>query len=117
MMTVNYADSTIDNFDLFSFYFGCATNLANDITQIVETCLVTVTGKDKNGKVIKKQSFAFKDEGGLSQQQKKAVLHGFEGLHTAEFHSTASSIATDLILSTYIDTVDYTVYSKPKNSL
>jgi hypothetical protein len=110
-MTVNYADSTIDHFNLESFYYGCVTGLEESITAVVVSCTVTVTGKDMDGNVINTQSFPFTSNGGLEQDQTKAVLSGFTGLYSAEFTSTTGDEATDLLLATLIDTVSYTVYS------
>ena len=32
MLSINYANSNVTKFDLHSFYYGCATNLANGVT-------------------------------------------------------------------------------------
>jgi hypothetical protein len=115
-MTVDYEDSTIDHFDLNSFYYGCVTGLEESATAVVISCTVTVTGKDKNGDTIKQQSFPFTSNDGLIQQQEEAVLSGFTGLYSAEFSSTTGDAETDLILATLIDTVSYTVYSSSRLS-
>lgn len=108
-MTVNYADSTIDHFDLKSFYFACAVGAEASAAGAPLACKVTVTGKAKDGSVKAKQSFSFAPTG-LSANQVQAVLSkDFVSLYTAEFSTDTG--ATTTASATLIDTVSYTVYS------
>jgi len=110
-MTVNYEDSTIDHFDLRSFYYGCAAGLQNGAASLPLTCTVTATGKNRAGKQVAKQSFKFQTNGGLRQQQNKATLNkSFVNLGSVEFTTTTGNAVTDLAVATVMDTVDYTVY-------
>ena len=113
-LTTVYQDTTIDHFDFQSFYFGCVLSSQETATGVPQSCTVTVTGFDKNGKQVAKQSFPFVANA-LSQQMIKATLVGFTGLQTASF-----SIASNLLgvlpenatVSTVADTFSYTVYSQ-----
>ncbi|KAK3080511.1 hypothetical protein LTS18_000649 [Coniosporium uncinatum] len=110
-MTVNYQDSTVDHFDLRSFYFGCAAGLQNGAVSLPLTCTVTATGKDRKGKQVARQSFKFQSNGGLRQNQIKATLsRSFVNLGSVEFKTTTGNAAADALVATVIDTVDYTVY-------
>ena len=66
-MTTVYQDSTVEYFDLESFYFGCVTGAENSEAAVPAGCSVTVECISPQGKSIAKQSFAFKvTSGGLT---------------------------------------------------
>ncbi|KAF2639666.1 hypothetical protein P280DRAFT_44758 [Massarina eburnea CBS 473.64] len=112
-MTVDYADSTIDHFDLKSFYYGCAVGSEVSVVGVPLACTVTVKGyaDTQKTKLTASQSFGF--EVGLLQveaQMKKASLgKGFVGVRVVEFF-----VSNELVTAALIDTVEYTVYSAAK---
>lgn len=60
-MTVNYADSTIDHFDLSSFYYACVYATEASIAAKPQSCTLTIRGyKDDAAKqLVAEQSFDF----------------------------------------------------------
>ena len=43
-MVTNYADSTVDHFDLFSFYYGCSSSTQGSAAALPAACVITVKG-------------------------------------------------------------------------
>jgi len=109
-MTVNYADSTVDHFDLKSFYYGCALGSEASVAGVPLPCTITVRGySDYNGEdLVATQNFDYKVGFlQLQTQMQKAVLgSGFKGVKKVEF-----DVSDELITAGLIDTVFYTVYS------
>jgi hypothetical protein len=109
-MTVNYADSTVDHFDLKSFYYGCALGSEASVAGVPLPCMITVRGySDYNGEdLVATQNFDYK-VGFLqlqTQMQKAVLSSGFKGVKKVEF-----DVSDELITAGLIDTVFYTVYS------
>ncbi|KAJ8112452.1 hypothetical protein OPT61_g5179 [Boeremia exigua] len=75
MLTVNYASSNIESFQLDSFYFGCVIQLANGVTAIPSACKINVTGykgTDNNvaaGQQVCSQSYSYTPASALGRQQ------------------------------------------------
>ncbi|KAF1944044.1 hypothetical protein EJ02DRAFT_452889 [Clathrospora elynae] len=61
-MTINYADSTIDHFDLYNFYYGCTINQEASVVGVPTSCVITGTGyaDDQATKQVAKQSFTLR---------------------------------------------------------
>lgn len=112
-MTVNYADSTVDHFDLKSFYYGCALGSEESVAGVPSPCTITVRGySDDDGEdLVATQSFDYKvGTLQLQSQMQKAVLgNGFKGVKKVEF-----DVSAELITAGLINTVSYTVYSTEK---
>lgn len=109
-MTVNYPDSTIDHFDLNSFYYGCALSTQASVAGVPVSCTISIKGySDDAGKqLVAEQSFWF-SVGllQLSTQMVKANVDAkFKGLKRVNFFVT-----NDLTTAALIDTVSYKVYS------
>lgn len=116
-MSVNYADSAIDHFDLKSFYYGCAVGTQLTVIGVPTSCKITITGYSDIAATQKvaEQTFEFKTGNGLlqtnAQMIKATVSPSFKNLKQVNFAVTSSLLVTGLI-----DSVGYTVYS-PTNSL
>ncbi|KAF1945090.1 hypothetical protein EJ02DRAFT_370332 [Clathrospora elynae] len=114
-MTVNYADSTIDSFDLYSFYYGCTLNTQASLLGVPTSCNITVTGyaDDQATNQLAKKTFNF--DVGTAQtnaQMQKAVLgDSFRKLKRVEFTVTNTMTIKTLFTSGFIDTAKYMVYS------
>lgn len=110
-MRVNYADSTIDHFDLKSFYYGCVVASQVSLLGIPTACTITVTAySDADGaNQVATQSFNYK-AGALTTQMQLATLgKGFTGVKKIDF-----DVSNDLLTAALIDTVSYVVYSTGK---
>lgn len=112
-MTVNYPDSTIDHFDLKSFYYGCVVGSQESVVGVLQSCTVTIKGySDFDGKnEVAEQEFSF-DVQLLDLQEpmtKASVSSKFKGVKRVDFF-----VSNDLLTAALIDTVDYTVYSTGK---
>ena len=114
VLTTVYPDTTINHFDFNSFFFGCVLSSQESAAGVPQSCTVTVTGLDKNGKQVAKQSFNFVANA-LSQQMIKATLVGFTGLQTATFSTSSKlvgAVPENATVTTLGDTFSYTVYSQ-----
>ncbi|KAF2028332.1 hypothetical protein EK21DRAFT_90750 [Setomelanomma holmii] len=112
-MTTNYADSTIDHFDLHSFYFGCALGTQASVLGVPQSCTVSIKGyeDDQATKLVTEQSFSF-SVGVLqtnAQMVKASVSSKFKDLKRVNFF-----VSNDATTAALIDTVSYTVYSDKK---
>jgi len=128
-ITTVYQDSTIGMLDMESFYFGCTVATKNDFLGLPESCTMTATGYDVDGKKVASQTFKFVSNGGALQQMTQGVFNGgFKSLQRVDFSvvsdavpktvagipvvgSVVGSVATGLV-AVLIDTVQYKVYSK-----
>lgn len=126
-MMTNYADSTIDHFDLKSFYYGCSASTQASVAAVPTSCTVTIKGYADDGaqKLVATQDFPFTVGAGLlsgetpgstllqtsAQMLKANVNNKFKGLKRVDFFVDNNLIKTGLI-----DTVSYTVYSNKKIS-
>ena len=66
-MNAAYPDSTIEYFDLKSFYFGTVVAAEQSAAAVPATATVTAECFNTAGKSVKKQTFTFKSNGGLVQ--------------------------------------------------
>ena len=107
-MTTVYQDTTVVFFDLFSFYFGCATGLEQSQADPVVSCTVAATCVNPAGQIVATQSFSFVSNGGLLQNMVEAKPSGFKGCQFVSFNTTSAGGATT---ATAMDTFNYTVYS------
>ena len=108
MMTTVYQDTTIDHFDLSSFFFGCVVGLDNGQADPAISCTVTATCVNPAGKTVASQSFNFMSNGGLVQNMVEAKPSGFKGCQFVSFVTASAAGATT---GTAMDTFTYTVYS------
>lgn len=106
-LTAVYEESSIASFNFYSFFFGCALGTEETVVGVPQSCNLTVTGFNAQGKQVAQQAFAFVSNEGLNQQMVEANLKGFEGLQNAVFTTQASD--TDLV-ATLADTFNYTVF-------
>lgn len=106
-MTTVYDNSTITEFDLYSFFFGCALDTQNTVVDAAQACTVTVTGLNVSGEQVAEQSFSFEPTGVAAQMVEAVLGVGFRGLQSALFNTTS---ADGVLISTVVDTVNYTVY-------
>lgn len=108
-MTTVYQDTTVVFFDLFSFFFACATGLEQSQVGLPMSCTVTATCVNPAGQIVSTpQSFSFVSNGGLLQNMVEAKLSGFKGCQFVSFNTTSALGATT---ATVMDTFNYTVYS------
>ena len=105
-MTAVYGDSTISNFTLGSFFYGCTLGTEAPLTADPASCTITLTGFNSEGKQIAKQNFPFVADG-LEQQMIEAHPTGF----TQVKYITFIIQAPNATLAALIDTVSYTVFS------
>ncbi|KAF1912824.1 hypothetical protein BDU57DRAFT_457191, partial [Ampelomyces quisqualis] len=110
-MTVNYPDSTVDSFDLTSFYYGCAVGTQTSVLGVPTSCSISIKGysDDAGTKLVAEQSFSFTTGVlQLSAQMVKATVDPkFKGLKRVNF-----SVSNDLLTTGLIDSVNYKVYSR-----
>jgi hypothetical protein len=118
-MTVNYLDSTIANFDLTSFFYGCTVAGTTTLIGAPRTCTITIRGylDDAGTQLAGTQTFTYTAPpcpllvalcpGGAMQ---KAVVDPvlFKGVKRVNFGVTNPTLTAALI-----DTVAYTVNGKP----
>jgi hypothetical protein len=75
MLTVNYPSSQVASFQLKSWYFGCAVQLANQATAVPSQCTINVTGYQgsdntvSNSKQVCSQSFSYNPSTAVGAQQ------------------------------------------------
>ncbi|KAJ4345088.1 hypothetical protein N0V95_005935 [Ascochyta clinopodiicola] len=113
-MMANYADSTIDHFDLKSFYYGCAAAAQVSVAGLPLSCTISIKGyaDDKAQQLVATQSFVFTVGLQTSAQMVKANVNSkFKGLKRVDYF-----VDNDAIKAGLIDTVSYTVYSANKIS-
>lgn len=109
-MTVDYDDSEIKDFELYSFAYGCATNTITTVGGLVLSCTITATGYNKHAVQIQQESFEYISDGQLQQKMQTAVVgkvKGWKGLHTVAF-----TVSNAINTQGYIDTVVYKVNEK-----
>jgi hypothetical protein len=122
-MMTNYEDSTIDHFDLQSFYYGCVVASQASIIGVPVSCTVSIKGytDDAAQHLVASQSFGYTVGLGLlsggnpgssllqtrAQMLKATVDTKFVGLKRVDFE-----VSNDLITAALIDTVSYKVYSE-----
>ena len=106
-MTAVYDDSTVSNFTLGSFYYGCV--LASEETEAGDPmdCTLTLSGFNAGGKLVAKQDFKFVADG-LEQQMIEASPVGFVQVQFITFVIGAPNAT----LAGLIDSVNYTIFSK-----
>jgi hypothetical protein len=112
-MMANYPDSTIDHFDLKSFYYACALASQASVVGVPQACTITIKGyaDDNAQKLMATQSFSYKvDTLQLSSQMVEANVNSdFNGLKRVDFF-----VDDNLLKAGLIDTVSYKVYSASK---
>ena len=106
-MTAVYEDSTISNFTLGSFFWGCVLGSEESVASDPMSCTITLTGFSSAGKQIARQSFSFMADG-LEQQMIEAKPVGFTQVQYITFNIQAPNTT----LATLIDSVVYTLFSK-----
>ncbi|KAL8688348.1 MAG: hypothetical protein Q9218_005722 [Villophora microphyllina] len=75
-VTAVYQGSTINSFDLESFWYGCVSGLENDIANYPIPCEIFLEFIDTSGNSVKKQSFDFGANGDrFLQDQIQAKWH------------------------------------------
>lgn len=107
-MTTVYDDSTVAEFDLISFFFGCALGTEETAASAAQACNVTITGTKPDGTKVPSQIFAFNPPG-TSAQMVEAQPWGYTGLQSVVFSTTSGDGA---LIATIVDTVTFTVYSQ-----
>lgn len=115
-MTVNYAESTIDSFDLTSFFYGCTVAAQVSVVGLPRTCTITIKGyfNDAATQLAGTHTFTYTAPvNGLGvalggQMQKAVVSSSFKKVKRVNF-----SVTTPLVTAALVDTVAYTVYGKP----
>ena len=73
-MTTVYQDSTIDSFDLKSFFFGCTAATKVSAVQLPVNCTTTVQCINSQGQSSTPETFAFVTNGGLVQDMVQAQV-------------------------------------------
>ncbi|KAF2818889.1 hypothetical protein CC86DRAFT_151947 [Ophiobolus disseminans] len=109
-MTVTYADSTIDRFDLHSFFYGCALGTQVSVLGVPQSCTISIKGyKDELAReLVAEQSFSFTVAALQTNAQmvKASVSSKFKDLKRVNFF-----VSNDITTAALIDTVSYKVYS------
>lgn len=108
-LTTVYEESTIAYFNLYSFFFGCAVGSEETVVGVPQSCNLTVTGLNAQGKQVAQQTFAFVSNGALNKQMIEAKLKGFEGLQNVVFTTQAND---KNLVATLVDTFNYTVFEQ-----
>jgi hypothetical protein len=113
-MTANYANSSTNNFNLSSFYYGCVLASEARVVSVPQSCTITIRGysDDEATQKVAEQSFDFKVAllQTNAQMSKAEVSSDFKGLKRVNFF-----VSNELVLAGLIDTVDYTVYSESRS--
>lgn len=118
-MTTVYPDTNVAFFNLYSFYYGCASKSedsedsedpedppAESADPLPASCKITITGFNSTGEQVSEQSFAFEADG-QQQQMPKAVAEGFSGVSFVRFDIEPED---EEGAAAYIDSVDYEVF-------
>ena len=106
-MSAVYDDSTISNFTLGSFFYGCVLASKESLAGDPMSCTITLTGFSSTGKKVAQQNFPFVADG-LEQQMIEAHPTGFNQVQYITFIIQAPNAT----LAALIDSVSYTVFSK-----
>lgn len=106
-MTAVYDDSTISNFTLSSFFWGCVLGTEESLAADPMSCTIILTGFTSAGKQIARQAFLFVANG-LEQQMIEAHPVGFTQVQYITFVIQAPNST----LAALIDSVVYTLFSK-----
>jgi hypothetical protein len=122
-MMTNYDDSTVDHFDLESFYYGCAVASQASIVGVPFSCDITIKGyaDDAGTQQVAEEKYGF-TVGGITsallgkvapqetqlraQMLKATPSKKFYGVKRVDFY-----VSKDLVTAGLVDTVQYTVYS------
>ena len=106
-MTAVYDDSTISNFTLDSFFYGCVLGSEESEAGDPMSCTITLTGFSSSGKQIAKQDFSFAADG-LQQQMIEAFPKDFIQVQYITFIIQAPNAT----LAALIDSVSFNLFSK-----
>ena len=106
-MTAVYDDSTISNFTLGPFFYGCSLATKESLAGVPQSCTITLTGITSSGKQIAQQSFSYVADG-LQEQMIEAHPVGF----TQVQYITFSIQAPNTTIAGLIDSVSYNVFAK-----
>jgi hypothetical protein len=108
--SISSTGTSIDHFDLNSFYFGCALSTVTSVIGVPASCTITVKGytDDAGTQLAGQQDFCYTvNTLSLSTQMVQGTLPAtFKNLRRVTY--TVSGLAT----AGLIDTVAYTAYSK-----
>ena len=106
-MSAVYDDSTISNFTLGAFFYGCVVGSEVSITAVPASCTITLTGFSSGGIQIARQNFPFVADG-AEQQMIEGHPTGFAQVQYITFVIQAPNST----LAALIDSVSYTVFSR-----
>ena len=106
-MTAVYDVSTISNFTLGSFFYGCVLGSEESVASTPMSCTIILTDFSSSGRQVARQKFAFLANG-LEQQMIEVHPVGFTQVQYVTF------VIQDLnaTLAALIDSVSYTVFSR-----
>ncbi|KAH4171472.1 hypothetical protein HBI55_052580, partial [Parastagonospora nodorum] len=106
-MSVTYAGSVVNTFDLTSFFYGCALPIPLGFVAVPTTCKITIKGYTDDAATISvgEQTFSFTTKvGQTSAQMSKALVDAkFKGLKRVTF-TTDTPLAAGVI-----DSVSYSI--------
>jgi hypothetical protein len=110
-MITTYDDSTVDHFDMKSFYYGCVLATKASIASVPISCTITIKGYYDNEatQLAGQQNYNFATKPlQTSQQMNYAVVPtSFRNLKRVNFEVSDSGL-----VAAVIDTVHYIVYQK-----
>ena len=113
-MTVRYAGSQVDSFDLKEFYYGCALATKQSLVTLPTSCSIIVQGFAQGSttpKATKEFKFAVKLGQMNAQMQLAELDSSFTGLERADFFfkSDVADTLTTVTAAT-LDSINYVVY-------
>lgn len=99
-VTANYANSTTNDFDLESKYFGCVVNTAESLLSAPVACTIKATAYNENDYAVAAQDFDYKPAALTA-----SVRHGRGFSHTkkVEFETVAT---VEEVVATLFDDVN-----------
>ena len=106
-MSAVYDDSTISNFTLGSFFFGCILGTEESENSAPMSCTLSLTRFGSSGKKVAQQDFPFVADG-VQQQMIEAYPKGFTQVQYITFIIQAPNTT----IVALIDSVSYNVFSK-----
>lgn len=85
-ISIDYIESTLSSFTPKSFWYGCVLPSPITAGSLPESCNITATGFSPDGKLVAEQSFAFKANGSVIQDQNFGKFQGnWDGVGTVAF--------------------------------
>ncbi|EME47694.1 hypothetical protein DOTSEDRAFT_77927 [Dothistroma septosporum NZE10] len=97
LISIDYIESTLSSFTPRSFWYGCVLPSPYTAGSLPVSCDITATGYSQTGAKLASQTFAFKTNGSVVQDQNFGTFKGFSNIHSLGFSVSNSNEAAALI--------------------